>query len=59
DDDPNKVYCYCRKPYDPELFYIQCDGCDEWYHGICANMKEEEAERIFLWFCRICERDTG
>ncbi|KAI9347276.1 hypothetical protein BDR26DRAFT_854934 [Obelidium mucronatum] len=59
DEDPTKVYCYCRKRYDPNLFYIQCDGCDEWYHGICANMKEEEAERIFLWFCRICERDSG
>ncbi|KAJ3290792.1 hypothetical protein HDU79_002957 [Rhizoclosmatium sp. JEL0117] len=59
DEDPNKVYCYCRKTYDPSLFYIQCDGCDEWFHGICANMKEEEAERIFLWFCRICEHDSG
>ncbi|KAJ3356053.1 hypothetical protein HDU83_001967 [Entophlyctis luteolus] len=58
-EDPNKIYCYCRKPYDPELFYIQCDGCDEWYHGICANMSEEQADRIFLWFCRICERDSG
>ncbi|KAJ3030774.1 UNVERIFIED_CONTAM: hypothetical protein HDU68_007851, partial [Siphonaria sp. JEL0065] len=59
DEDPTKVYCYCRKTYDPSLFYIQCDGCDEWYHGICANMNEEQAERIFLWFCRICERDSG
>ncbi|KAJ3137181.1 hypothetical protein HK100_000955 [Physocladia obscura] len=48
-----------NKKYDPDLFYIQCDGCDEWFHGICANINEEQAERIFLWFCRICERDTG
>ncbi|KAJ3064592.1 hypothetical protein HDU98_012019 [Podochytrium sp. JEL0797] len=59
EDDPNKVYCYCRKTYDPDLFYIQCDGCDEWYHGICANMSESDADRIFLWFCRLCERDSG
>ncbi|KAJ3267041.1 hypothetical protein HDU77_006981 [Chytriomyces hyalinus] len=59
EEDPNKVYCYCRQPYDPDLFYIQCDGCDEWYHGVCANIKDDEAERIFLWFCRICERDSG
>ena len=21
-------------------FMIQCDSCDEWYHGVCVDIKE-------------------
>ena len=40
-DDPNKLYCICRKPYDPyddslmnKMF--RCDGpCQKWVHPVC------------------------
>ena len=27
------LYCICRQTYDPSQFMIQCDSCEEWYHG--------------------------
>lgn len=27
------LYCICRKPYDYMQFMIQCDACDDWFHG--------------------------
>lgn len=27
------LYCICRQPYDESQFMIQCDSCEEWYHG--------------------------
>jgi hypothetical protein len=27
DEDPNKVYCYCQLPYDPDRFYIAVSFC--------------------------------
>ncbi|KAJ3220396.1 hypothetical protein HDU67_000063 [Dinochytrium kinnereticum] len=59
EDDPNKNYCYCQKPYSDSAFYIQCDGCDEWFHGSCADVKEEDVDAISLWFCKPCEQATG
>ncbi|KAI8848906.1 hypothetical protein BC829DRAFT_352133, partial [Chytridium lagenaria] len=57
--DPNKTYCYCQKPFSDSAFYIQCDGCDEWFHGSCADVKEEDVDAISLWFCKTCEQATG
>ncbi|KAJ3193194.1 JmjC domain-containing histone demethylation protein 1 [Irineochytrium annulatum] len=54
-DDPSKLYCYCRQPYDELRFYIQCDGCDEWIHGECAKMREQEADTMVMWYCTACE----
>ena len=30
EEDPNKLYCICRKPYDASDFMVCCDECDEW-----------------------------
>jgi hypothetical protein len=40
DEDPNKLYCVCRKPYQPGVFMIGCDVCLEWYHGDCVGVQE-------------------
>lgn len=29
----DSLYCICRQTYDPSQFMIQCDSCEEWYHG--------------------------
>ena len=40
-NDPNKLYCICRKPYDPyddslEKKMFRCDGpCQKWVHPVC------------------------
>ena len=33
-----EVYCYCRKGEDG--FMIQCDFCDDWFHGDCIGITE-------------------
>ena len=51
-DDVKKVvedkairYCLCRKPWQGR-FMIQCDGCDEWFHGSCVDITPSDALNI-------------
>ena len=40
-----KLYCICKTPDDGSKYFVQCDSCEEWYHGQCLNISEEDAER--------------
>jgi bromodomain and PHD finger-containing protein 1 len=55
EDDPNNLYCLCRKPYLGE-FMIACEICDAWYHPECVRFpyKNEDASKI-KWLCPHCE----
>ncbi|VDH94350.1 Hypothetical predicted protein [Mytilus galloprovincialis] len=44
------LYCLCRKP-DDELFMIQCDFCNEWYHGACVDLTPELADTMVKFRC--------
>jgi len=46
-------YCICRKP-DISRFMIGCDRCNEWFHGDCIGIREDEARSIRRWYCRMC-----
>lgn len=51
DDTP---YCICRRP-DNGDYMVACDGgCNDWYHGKCVNMKEEDAPLIDQYVCPRC-----
>ncbi|KAL1923938.1 uncharacterized protein VTP21DRAFT_6973 [Calcarisporiella thermophila] len=52
--DSSELYCLCRQPYDPTLFMIACDGCDQWYHGGCVGVNEAESELVDLYYCPTC-----
>jgi transposase InsO family protein len=54
--DSHKLYCICRQPHGGR-FMIQCDGCDEWFHGSCVNLTEEEAKGMGDYFCHNCSED--
>jgi hypothetical protein len=45
-------YCVCRQPY--EGFMIGCDGCEEWYHGTCVGITEDQAEKFDKYVCVRC-----
>ena len=47
-------YCLCRRPYTGE-FMIQCDDCDEWYHGFCVNVSSDDALRVGKYACPLCK----
>ena len=51
-----KVYCLCRKPDDGSLM-IQCDQCDNWYHGLCVGITESEGLESVRWICPLCNKD--
>ncbi|XP_007667876.2 histone lysine demethylase PHF8 isoform X1 [Ornithorhynchus anatinus] len=49
------VYCLCRLPYDVTRFMIECDVCQDWFHGSCVGVEEEKAADIDLYHCPNCE----
>ena len=54
-DDESALFCICRKP-DDHTWMIGCDGpCEDWFHGRCVNMNEEDGKIIDKW---ICTRDV-
>ncbi|KNC97398.1 uncharacterized protein SPPG_07325 [Spizellomyces punctatus DAOM BR117] len=60
--DPTKLYCICRQPLtdaNDSQFFIGCDGCDEWFHGDCVGISEEDAKGIAKWVCPVCQKDRG
>ena len=53
EDDDQKEYCVCKKPYGGR-FMIQCDYCEEWYHGSCVNITVSDALEIDKYKCKAC-----
>lgn len=54
--DDSKVYCFCKKPWQGR-FMLQCDGCDEWFHGACVDITPSEALDIDEYHCRGCNQN--
>lgn len=53
-DDDSEEYCFCKKPWNGR-FMIQCDYCDEWYHGSCVNVTVTDALSIDKYKCKACK----
>ncbi|XP_031800560.1 histone lysine demethylase PHF8-like [Sarcophilus harrisii] len=49
------VYCLCQSPYDANHFMIECDLCQQWFHGSCVGVEEEKAIDIDVYHCPKCE----
>ena len=53
-EDGNDVFCICRRP-DNHTWMIACDGgCEDWFHGKCINIKEEDGVLIDKYICPNC-----
>jgi hypothetical protein len=37
-------YCVCRRPYNAKEYYIQCTGCQGWFHPRCLGTTRAECE---------------
>jgi hypothetical protein len=46
-------YCICRKDDDGK-FMIQCDDCQEWYHGKCVGIAAAQGRNIEKYHCPTC-----
>ena len=49
----NGIYCICQGP-DDHRWMIQCEECDDWYHGDCINIDKDVGETMILSY--ICPR---
>lgn len=49
----DRVYCFCRKQWQGR-FMIQCETCNEWYHGACINITPTDALDIDEYKCSEC-----
>ena len=53
-EDPDRLYCYCRCPYDEVSQMIGCDANDcayEWFHFECVGIAEAPEGQ---WYCPEC-----
>ena len=47
------VNCHCTTKSTDD-FYILCDYCSEWYHGICHSIQLQDSRGIHQWACSTC-----
>ncbi|KAI9852371.1 MAG: hypothetical protein M1838_000893 [Thelocarpon superellum] len=48
------IFCICRRP-DDHTWMIGCDGgCEDWFHGKCVSIKEEDGDLIDKYICPNC-----
>jgi len=55
-----KLFCSCRTPYDDSKFYVGCDLCNNWFHGECVGITEQQSKSMTEFVCEECKhaRDT-
>mmetsp|Transcript_5298 Transcript_5298/g.21660 ORF Transcript_5298/g.21660 Transcript_5298/m.21660 type:complete len:200 (+) Transcript_5298:156-755(+) len=55
---PDKVpvYCTCEMPYNPDLFMVECESCEEWYHPQCVGTTKKRVEKLAHFECPSCEK---
>ncbi|KAF8790722.1 PHD finger protein 3 like protein [Argiope bruennichi] len=57
EDDPKKLWCICRKPHNSR-FMIQCDKCEDWFHGSCVGVTKQYGRQLEKqkkeWNCPNC-----
>ncbi|XP_076809805.1 nucleosome-remodeling factor subunit BPTF-like isoform X1 [Clavelina lepadiformis] len=58
DTPQQELYCLCKTPYDDAQFYIGCDVCQDWYHGDCVGISEDEASSIESYTCPRCKKEA-
>lgn len=44
-NDPEKLWCICRKPHSGR-FMISCDVCEEWFHGGCVGISVHRGKQM-------------
>ncbi|CAK7206794.1 COMPASS (complex proteins associated with Set1p) component [Sporothrix eucalyptigena] len=50
----NGPYCICRGP-DDHRWMIQCDDCEDWFHGDCVKINKDDGENMMLsYICPNC-----
>ena len=53
------VYCVCEMPYNPDLFMVECESCEEWYHPECLQKTRKEVDRMEHFICPDCNQKSN
>ncbi|KAK3136343.1 hypothetical protein QOZ80_5BG0432150 [Eleusine coracana subsp. coracana] len=54
-EDPDTAVCgACYQNHGQDLFWICCDICEKWFHGICVKITPAKAEHIKQYKCPSC-----
>ena len=43
----------------PSFLLTGCDRCNEWFHGDCIGIREDEARSIKRWYCQVCRSNDS
>ncbi|TNV76254.1 hypothetical protein FGO68_gene16993 [Halteria grandinella] len=54
-----ETFCICSKPLNPNLLYIKCDECSQWFHPSCMGLTDDEAQQQEEFYCRPCQGKRG
>ncbi|KAI4334293.1 hypothetical protein L6164_019003 [Bauhinia variegata] len=46
----------CHKPYRPDLVYICCETCKNWYHAEAVELEESKISNVLGFKCCKCRR---
>lgn len=41
------------------VHWLQCDGCDQWYHVGCSGLTAKQSKVIDKYYCKTCEPKFG
>ena len=62
DDNPDRAWCSCGRPFGTDGFMIKCDGhsenCCQWYHGHCVGITIAVEYLMFIMDYFICPTCT-
>ncbi|PIK54937.1 hypothetical protein BSL78_08146 [Apostichopus japonicus] len=53
----DKNVCFyrgCKGDPAKTVFWIQCEGCEKWFHWACLGLSKQEVDRIDKYFCTEC-----
>eukprot|EP00005_Dracoamoeba_jomungandri_P009562 CAMPEP_0174264576 /NCGR_PEP_ID=MMETSP0439-20130205/22920_1 /TAXON_ID=0 /ORGANISM="Stereomyxa ramosa, Strain Chinc5" /LENGTH=265 /DNA_ID=CAMNT_0015350509 /DNA_START=2149 /DNA_END=2946 /DNA_ORIENTATION=- len=53
EDEEEELFCICKSP-EEYGFMICCDSCNQWFHGGCIGLSEEEGSALATYCCPDC-----
>jgi histone demethylase JARID1 len=49
----------CQRPTGKEVHWVQCDGCELWFHLHCIGLKPEQVSEDEDFICKDCKPKRG
>ncbi|CAD8059507.1 unnamed protein product [Paramecium sonneborni] len=50
-----KKICVCQRPANPDLKYILCEMCQQWFHLKCIGLHQDQAKKLNKYICSQCQ----